>query len=281
MKRILTSIAYSYYSINQKTGKREYNYLLLFGSISFLAILITILYGLVVINMTIGENDERGTFGDMFGALNSIFSGLTIAGIIITILIQKQELNLTREELIRSANAQEQTQKALFDQLKSMQTTTRINAFQDYMTTEFDMSDSDANDKQLTSERSFINEVENLLLSKSNWKNYCPKLKINSIKLSSVNTFQQVAISNIGSKLKIQDFNYDILAIPSHYRHHFGRDLNTGASMHFFIKQNREKNIFSFIFKCYLTNERFSQEVLFTMIDGGYSWTQSEPLLLG
>lgn len=57
--------------------------------------------------------DERGTFGDMFGAVNALFSGLALAGVIYTILLQRhelalqrKELELTREELARSADAQ-------------------------------------------------------------------------------------------------------------------------------------------------------------------------------
>ena len=42
---------------------------------------------------------ERGTFGDMFGAVNSLFSGLAFAGVIIAILLQRKELELQREEL--------------------------------------------------------------------------------------------------------------------------------------------------------------------------------------
>lgn len=43
--------------------------------------------------------NERGTFGDMFGAVNALFSGLALFGIIISILIQQNELNLQRKEL--------------------------------------------------------------------------------------------------------------------------------------------------------------------------------------
>lgn len=42
---------------------------------------------------------ERGTFGDMFGAVNSLFSGLAFAGLIYTIFLQKNELGLQRKEL--------------------------------------------------------------------------------------------------------------------------------------------------------------------------------------
>lgn len=42
---------------------------------------------------------ERGTFGDMFGGVNALYSGLAFAGIIITILLQRKELGLQRDEL--------------------------------------------------------------------------------------------------------------------------------------------------------------------------------------
>ncbi|CAA9202114.1 putative phage abortive infection protein [Flavobacterium collinsii] len=42
---------------------------------------------------------KRGTFGDMFGGVNALFSGLALAGIILTILLQRKELRFQREEL--------------------------------------------------------------------------------------------------------------------------------------------------------------------------------------
>lgn len=43
--------------------------------------------------------NKSGVFGDSFGLLTSLFSGLAFAGLIITILMQKEELGLQREEL--------------------------------------------------------------------------------------------------------------------------------------------------------------------------------------
>ncbi|MBI9084695.1 MAG: hypothetical protein JEZ11_13955 [Desulfobacterales bacterium] len=61
-------------------------------------------------------NEFRGTFGDMFGTINALFSGLAFAGVIYTILLQTQELKyqrednaMTREQLKRSAQAQEES----------------------------------------------------------------------------------------------------------------------------------------------------------------------------
>lgn len=58
--------------------------------------------------------ESRAAFGDMFGAINTLFSGLAFAGVIYSILmqgqelkLQREELSLTREELQKSASAQE------------------------------------------------------------------------------------------------------------------------------------------------------------------------------
>src|SRR5690606_12601089 len=45
------------------------------------------------------DNAERGTFGDMFGGLNALFSGFAFVGVIVAILMQSSELKLQREEL--------------------------------------------------------------------------------------------------------------------------------------------------------------------------------------
>jgi hypothetical protein len=68
------------------------------------------------------ENDlgKLGQAGDLFGSVNALFSGLAFAGVIVAILLQREELTLqreeltlTREELTKSAKAQDESQKAL------------------------------------------------------------------------------------------------------------------------------------------------------------------------
>ena len=45
-----------------------------------------------------GEN-TRGTFGDQFGAVNALFSGLAFAGLIYTIILQHRDLEIQRHDL--------------------------------------------------------------------------------------------------------------------------------------------------------------------------------------
>lgn len=64
-----------------------------------IAIAILIIIGWIITYFTLEGEKDRGTFGDMFGSLNALYSGFALAGIIITILLQRKELILQREEL--------------------------------------------------------------------------------------------------------------------------------------------------------------------------------------
>lgn len=78
------------------------------------AILVTVAWlgiGALITNRF--EVSDAGTFGDMFGNVNALFSGLAFAGVIVAILMQGDELRLQRRELTRSTKAQEAQEKAL------------------------------------------------------------------------------------------------------------------------------------------------------------------------
>lgn len=81
------------------------------------------------------SKDELEAFSSMFGGLNTLFSGLALAGIILTILLQKNELTLqrqelveTREELRRTAEAQEKAEKALNRQAENLKISAKLSA---------------------------------------------------------------------------------------------------------------------------------------------------------
>jgi hypothetical protein len=76
-------------------------------------VFLQVLYGFAVVYLSGPNMDTRGQFGDMFGGINALFTGLAFAGVIYTILLQRRdlelqrdELRLTREELHTSAEAQ-------------------------------------------------------------------------------------------------------------------------------------------------------------------------------
>lgn len=70
--------------------------------------------------------DKSAVFGDSFGLLTSLFSGLAFAGLIITILMQKDELALQREEL--SLTREELSGQK--EELKAQNQTLRIQRFE-------------------------------------------------------------------------------------------------------------------------------------------------------
>jgi hypothetical protein len=70
-------------------------------------------------SLTFGT-EHAGEFGDSFGFINSLFSGMALAGVIVAIILQcrelraqQHELSLTSKALARSAEAQEQTQRTM------------------------------------------------------------------------------------------------------------------------------------------------------------------------
>jgi hypothetical protein len=73
------------------------------------------------------DEAERGNFGDMFGAVNALFSGLAFATLIYTAWMQRDELALQREEL--AATRSELTGQKL--QLQEQTRTFALQRFED------------------------------------------------------------------------------------------------------------------------------------------------------
>jgi len=67
----------------------------------------------------ISDRTDQGTYGDMFGAVNTLFSGLAFAGIIYTIYQQGTELRLQRNELKLQRAEVAKTNIALDEQVKA------------------------------------------------------------------------------------------------------------------------------------------------------------------
>ena len=82
------------------------------------------------------KQEEWGLFGDFIGGiLNPILSFMALISLLLTVVLQskqlelsRQELSATRIELERSATAQEQTQKAQIKQARALEVSSRISA---------------------------------------------------------------------------------------------------------------------------------------------------------
>lgn len=74
-----------------------------FGFVRFLQLALGIVVAWVgsalLVAWLIPSWQDRSNFGDMFGAVNSLFSGLALAGVIYALLLQRGELALQRSEL--------------------------------------------------------------------------------------------------------------------------------------------------------------------------------------
>lgn len=76
--------------------------------------------------VTINDSEKQGQFGDQFGAVNALFSGLAFAGLIFTIILQKKELSLQREELTQTR----EELKGQKEQLEEQNKTLKIQRFE-------------------------------------------------------------------------------------------------------------------------------------------------------
>lgn len=90
---------------------KEWKYFIIAGCIIF----IVWVASFALIYVFIDKWEIRGQFGDLFGAVNALFSGLAFAGLVITIMQQRHDLLLQR-------NAIEQTNKEMQQQTKEFDT---------------------------------------------------------------------------------------------------------------------------------------------------------------
>ena len=77
-----------------------------------LALLVLAILAILGLNWWFAElQPDRGTFGDMFGAANALFSGLAFAGVAYAILLQRTEVAISREELLSSRAIQKEQER--------------------------------------------------------------------------------------------------------------------------------------------------------------------------
>lgn len=87
---------------------KDYRKIIIYGAI--ITVLVLWIASWLLIDYVIFPTSEdntslfgnRGAFGDKFGFINSLFSGLALTGIIISIYFQQKELSLQRNELIET-----------------------------------------------------------------------------------------------------------------------------------------------------------------------------------
>lgn len=110
---------------------KKHKYWIAFIAVTLAVIAICIAY-FFIIRANTNTLEERGIFGDMFGAIGALFSGFAFAGVIVTMLQQKEELELQRKEL-------KQTNIALESQRKEMEVQNKTIMIQRFENTFFNL----------------------------------------------------------------------------------------------------------------------------------------------
>lgn len=95
---------------------------------------VLVIWGLTFFVLCMPE-EKQGIFGDMFGAVNALFSGLAFAGLILTLILQRNELSLQRDEL-------EQTRNEFVEQNKTMKRQRFENTFFNLMSLHQNITDN-------------------------------------------------------------------------------------------------------------------------------------------
>jgi len=91
-------------------------------AVIFVMVIICYVLSWILTDHFIPTPECRGVFGDKFGAVNALFSGLAFAGLILTLILQRKELALQRDEL-------EQTRNEFVEQNKTMKRQRFENTF--------------------------------------------------------------------------------------------------------------------------------------------------------
>ena len=102
-----------------------------------LILLVVLIWGVsaVLIMFFLSEWSDRGTFGDLFGAVNALFSALAFAVLIYTIILQREEIKQNREEIVlnrkeleKSGKIQRKSQEVLVRQVEQTHLSAKMNA---------------------------------------------------------------------------------------------------------------------------------------------------------
>lgn len=124
-------------------------------------LLITVLYILYLQN-GFSDNQTRGLFGDSFGGLNTMFSGLALIGAIYAVILQTDELSLQRRELKqhRQEFVAERITNITYKQLERLDLILDSSDFQFYIKTE--LNDTNGRSAFILINRSIITTLKEI-----------------------------------------------------------------------------------------------------------------------
>ena len=126
-----------------RIGKSFYKRKLVWLRCNLLGIMLAMVLVLFLANFCLiflpFDKEQRGTFGDQFGAVNALFSGLAFAGLIYTIILQRHDLKLQRRDLLYQRRELELTRKEMEDQTAEFEKQNETLKIQRFENTFFNM----------------------------------------------------------------------------------------------------------------------------------------------
>ena len=138
----------------------------------FIAVIILWILCPIVIRLIYPGMQERGQAGDLFGAVNSLFSGLAFAGIIWSLRLQQTQLEMQKEELKLQREEQIASRIELKGQKEQLQEQSKIFELQRFENSFFAMLDLYRENKKLFTGNNSFEELYAKL--KMNYKFYSP-----------------------------------------------------------------------------------------------------------
>lgn len=175
-----------------------------FWPIFIIVMIIVLGYGIAIVYITwpisLWNVDKAGVFGDSFGVLTSLFSGLAFAGIIITIFLQGEELKLQREELKKTREEFQMQNVTLKKQNFENTFFQMVRLHQDIvLAMNMKFRDAQSNEQESSGRSCFLNFYESLRKEYLTNKEAHPgKEEIAYIKVHSYPKFWEIHQNNLG-----------------------------------------------------------------------------------
>jgi hypothetical protein len=159
-------------------------------ALAFIFSISVVICGGVLLIIGFSQSDKSslismaGTFGDFIGGtLNPILSFLTFMGLLITIILQSKELEQTRQELQRSAEAQEKTEITLKIQTKNLEKQKFENTFFSLLNQHNELlKELNQIDINRTGNKTIIQEINSIIFKKSTLDDAKKELESNNQK---------------------------------------------------------------------------------------------------
>ena len=108
-----------------KDSKRHHSIL---DQLWFALVLLVLIIGVVVaawwmipqsLGTGLNQADNVGVFGDSFGSVNALFTGLAFTGVVFSILLQQRQIRLQREDFLNQLSEMEKTSVEMEEQTET------------------------------------------------------------------------------------------------------------------------------------------------------------------